>query len=212
MPNPQQITITLPPPPARGRAEMPTPGPIGLVTPAGIELAIVEFIRWLFQYSALDNQGIDDKNEAPPLGLERLQLLEGKIPPSVYAGLLPLTITGEIDVAAVPSYPSILVSTKTVSYSYPIGVLELKIAGGTYDTAPEQGGRVDLLTIMDTLALNFFSFANIGEVAVLVAKDQGTPVEYVMLPAPRGYYFAELTARFELPSPTNYLSQPDFKR
>ena len=211
MPLPR-IDVAIPPPPARGPAEMPTPGAIGLVTPAGLELAIVEFLTWLFQYSALDNQGIDDKHEAPPLGLERLQLLEGKIPPAVYAGLLPLTITGEIDVAAVPSYPSILVATKAVSYSYPIGTLELKIAGGTYDSAPEQGGRVDLLTMMDTIALNFFAFANIGEVAALVGKDQGTPVEYVMLPSPRSYYFAEMTARFELPSPTNYLSQPDFNR
>jgi hypothetical protein len=190
--------------------------PIGLITAVGIERALVGFIGRLFEHARLDNEAIDQLYDAPPEGLERIQLLTGKLAPRVYAGFIPLTITGEIEPTALPDYPAIVIMTDKVEHDYQMGILDIRILAGTFDRDKTKGGRVDCLNIMEALDEAFFAFPEIGEVAALAPGNKRThPVHWEMnrinlYP----YYFAEMTVSFQVATSTNYLSalahQPGF--
>ena len=187
--------------------------PIGLTTAAGIELALVKFITRLFKYAALDNEAVNQIPDAPDEGLERIMWLPGKKPPEVYAGYIPLTITGEIDPEAIPDYPSIVVSGQGVRHGWDLGILEVQILGGTYDQGKTRGGRVDCMNLMEAMTEAFFAFPSFGEVGVLAGKDRAsTPLEWHMQKTVGfSHYFALMTLLLEQATPTNYLRNPVFK-
>lgn len=184
--------------------------PIGLTTALGIERALVIFVTRLFEYARLDNETIDDL-DSPPEGLQRIQLLDGKIPPHVYAGEIPFTITGEIDPAAIPNYPSIVISAEAVDFGLPKSQLTIRMLAGTFDRDKSRGGRIDCINIMEGICEALIQFNPIGQIASL-ANDSPRFVRWRRLPpVVPSYHFAELTALFELPTPTNYQFQPLYR-
>src|SRR5215469_8043667 len=90
------------------RSRSPSVG-LGLISPIGIEKALVRFIERLFEHERFDNESIETE------GFERVIGLDGKHAPQVWAGSIPWTITGEPNPDDIPVYPSIIVATEKVT-------------------------------------------------------------------------------------------------
>jgi hypothetical protein len=186
----------------------PPHGTVRLLSAYGIEQALVAAIKRLFAGRALDNEAIDyaPPEEVPPDGLPRIQSLTGKVAPSVYAGGIPLTVTGDIDPTEIPDYPAVIVSADNCEHDFEIGMLEVRILVGVWDRDKVRGGRVDCLLIVEDIVEALFAFQVTGEVAALVnANREPFAIKWRMLPLTSfPYYFGEIIARFELPTSVKY--------
>lgn len=197
---------------ARKRSE-----PIAPTDYGEIELAIVRFISRLFEHARLDNQAIDNlppeptpyTEDADGLGRHRIRSLWGKLAPRIYAGTIPLSITGDIDPDALPDYPAIVVACSQADYTYEMGALDAQILAGVWDRSPERAGRLDVLNIMSALRTAFFQF-DIDGGPVLARKDQGAPLTWRIIPAAWPHFFGLMTVTFQDATPEPLLSRNPF--
>ena len=173
---------------------------IGDLSAAGIEDTLVKFLKFIFEYSALDSENVDGRLE----GLARTQTLEGKVPPAIWAGYIPLTITGEIDPERIPKYPSVIVSTDYNEFSYQGGLAAVRLFAGTHDMDKEREGRRDCVNIMETIAAALFSADTIDGTVTLCRSDDATrPIRWTMIKGDTfPFFFAEMLAIFMVPTPT----------
>jgi hypothetical protein len=196
---------------ARLRAE-----PIGPTDYGEIELALVKFIGRLFEHARLDNEAIDNLPPEPSpaaedmdgMGRHRIRSLWGKIAPRIYAGAIPLSITGEIDPDALPDYPSIVIACSSGVDMFEMGALDVQILAGVWDRSPERAGRLDVLNMVSAMRTAFFQFPDIGGGAVLARKDQGSPFSWRMIPAAWPHFFGLLTVTFQIGVPEPFTRNP----
>ena len=185
---------------ARKRSE-----PIAPTDYGEIELAIVRFVGRLFEHARLDNEAIDKLPPEPEdpdgFGRERIRSLSGKLAPRIYAGAIPLSITGEIDPDALPDYPAIVIAAAGADYTFDLGKLDVQILAGVWDRSPERAGRLDVLNIMSALRTAFFQFPDIGGGPILARKDQGGPLNWRIVPAAWPHFFGLMTVTFQDATP-----------
>jgi hypothetical protein len=178
----------------------------------GIVQALVKFNNWLFQYSALDNEGIDEypPGTLPEDGIERIRSLVGKVKVRTFAGTPPLSITGEVDPQAIPSYPSITVSAQSCYYEYDSGVITVQLFVGTYDQDKNQESWIDLINILDILSLVYFYCDPIEGVGGLASGDKEVrPLTWERVGGNTyPYSFAMMTVQLNIATPTNLNVRP----
>ena len=187
--------------------------PVGLTTAGGVERAVAGFIARLFDQARYDNEDLN-AIEPPPDELERIRILTNKIAPRIWIGAVPWTITGVIPPDALPEYPSIVVATDRVASGFDLGFIDIRIVAGTFDQSPEQGGRLDLLTMMEVMRQAFFQFGeDIGGVTRLASSSQAArPITYTMAREnPLAHFFAEMIATFDLSTPENFQRNPKWR-
>ena len=187
--------------------------PVGLTDAGGIERAVAHFLERLFEHLRLDNETLNEI-EPPPDETERVRILTNKMAPRIFIGSVPWTITGAIPPDALPVYPSIVVATERVSSFYELGSIDIRIFAGTFDQSPDQGGRLDLLTMMETIRAALFQFGeDIGGVTRLASPSQAAkPISYQMAREnPLGYFFAEMIAIFDLATPQSFSKDPKWR-
>jgi len=151
-----------------------------------LEKSLVKFIKQLFTDTyLLDNPKVNLHQPAlqemhdqppdtpyvsqpiytPPVSLdptERAQDLTGKVPPQVVRGRMPRIVTGEIDAAQLPDFPSITlqaISGHVDKLETHVGV---QIFFHAYDEAPASQGYQDLTNMIEVCAQALTSYGQKG--------------------------------------------------
>jgi len=179
--------------------ERPRSETLANVSLIGIEDVLVELIKDLMNPYRLDTE-IED---IPISDIEREQTLEGKVKPEVYAGYIPLTVTGEI-LPGVVKIPSVIVQAQDSAYSWDGGSGTVRLLVATYSQSQNRQGYRDALNLAERIIHEIWCKLVIKGVAAVVASDvNSNPVTMRLLPSDElNIFYALITTIWELVTPT----------
>jgi hypothetical protein len=180
-----------------------TIGNLGLI---GIENVLVTFVGRLMEYQRLDTESANDIPDMPMADTEREQTLEGKVRPAVYAGYIPLTVTGEI-IPGIVKIPSVTVQALDATWSYQGGSGTVRLLVSTYSQTQNRQGYRDALNVGELIAQELFRAQTIDEQATLASiENSPNPISLRMIPSDElNYFYCLITTVWDLETPT-----PDF--
>jgi len=187
-----------------------------------LEKKLAAFIKQLFTDTyALDNPAVNLHQPAlaelhdqppetpfaahpiytPPVSFdptERAQTLIGKVPPQVVRGRVPRTVTGEIDAAQLPDFPSITLQAISGHVTKEETHVGVQIFFHAYDEDPKSQGYQDLTNMIEVVALALTSY---GQKGIDDAYPIVLPLEWKI---PEAQYFphfiGEMHTTWQLPS------------
>jgi hypothetical protein len=170
------------------------------ITAYDLEVALVAFLKQIFDSARLDNPGVNalQPDVVPFDPVERAQSLGGKVPPQITRGRVPRTVTGEIDVTALPNVPSIIVQATSGRVETNSTFVEAKICAAAYDENPNSQGYQDVLNMIETMtiALAAWGQKGIDDAYVIVLPMEWKLNEESTFP----HFAGEIVSKWELPT------------
>jgi len=166
-----------------------------------LEKTLVTFIGNLFKDAyRLDNPGLNLVQPAQvpfdPVG--RAQTLVAKVPPQVVRGRVPRTVSGEIDVNALPNFPAILVQAIKAKVQNDCTHVTVRIFANAYDEDPKSQGYQDVNNMLEVMAIALTSF---GQAALDASYPIVMPIEWEYVDANVfPHFIGEMITVWELPS------------
>lgn len=122
----------------------------GLGTELLLEDAIVDYVRAF----TVNDRFKSRPNAVDPSESSALTSPIVEVVPAVYAGMVPRTVTGQVDVNAIPIWPFVLAQLTHGHYSTTdnlTGCIYTRIVCGTYDPDESMGGRRDSIYLINKI-------------------------------------------------------------
>jgi hypothetical protein len=177
-----------------------------------LEVTLVGFLERLLTPYRLDNPTLNLAQatapqhpiappERPPVPFdptERAQTLVEKVPPRVERGVVPRTVTGEINVDKLPDCPAVIVQVVSAKIDTDCTEVTARILVNAYDENPDGSGYQDVQNISEAIWIALTSWGQQGLDAAYPIK---MPIEWKLVEADTfPHYISEMTTLWELPS------------
>jgi hypothetical protein len=129
---------------------------------------------------------------------ERAQTLTGKVPPQVFRGRVPRTVTGAVDFDKLPDFPSITVQSIEAKIEPLVTHVTVRIFFHAYDENPNSQGYLDVINMIEVVsqALTSYGQKGINDAYPIVMPIEWKLIEEHTFP----HYIGEMITRWELPS------------
>ena len=130
---------------------------------------------------------------------ERAQTLTGKLAPQVFRGRVPRTVTGAINIDALPDFPSIVVQAIHAKVETLSTMVTVRMFFHVYDENQDSQGYQDVLNMMEKAAAALTSW---GQGALNGAYPIVMPIEWKLHDEEGTFphFVGEMTTVWELPS------------
>jgi hypothetical protein len=177
-----------------------------------LEKTLVAFIKRIVGDYALDNPTLnlaqapkaEPKDvtgpDEPPVSYEytrRARTLALKVTPQVVRGRVPRTVTGEIVLDRLPSFPSVIVQAVAFRVENTETIATVRIFVCMYDENPDSGGYQDCLNVTEAIAIALTSY---GQAGIDEAYPIVMPFEWKLIePDTFPHYITEMITHWELP-------------
>jgi hypothetical protein len=169
---------------------------LGLI---GIEDILVKLVTKLMEPYLLDTESANLLEDMPMDDVERDQTLIGKVRPSVFAGYIPFTVTGEI-IPGVIKIPSITIQALDATYGYEAGSGTVRLLVATYGQTQNRQACRDALNLAERIVQAILLRPVIDETATLAGIDNTpNPINLRVVPSDElNHFYCLITTVWDL--------------